>query len=194
MALQIQLRRGTAAEHNTFTGANGEVTVDTTNKTLRVHDGVTVGGTMLATITGGLVPAAQLPSATTTAKGAVILNDTLYSTSTTQALTAAQGKVLGDRDFGIWQNWQDVLGSRVKDVAYVNSTGKAISVIVHGQPSNLAERLILVVNNLIICDQSIDGEGNETNVIVSGIIPAGAAYYVTTTALLTTITRWVELR
>ena len=49
MAKQLQLRKGTAAEHSTFTGANGEVTVDTTNKTLRVHDGTTVGGTRLAT-------------------------------------------------------------------------------------------------------------------------------------------------
>ena len=32
MAKQLQLRKGTAAEHSTFTGANGEVTVDTTNK------------------------------------------------------------------------------------------------------------------------------------------------------------------
>ena len=60
MALQIQLRSGTATEHNTFTGANGEVTVDTTNKTLRVHDGSTVGGTRLATLTGGLLPVSQL--------------------------------------------------------------------------------------------------------------------------------------
>lgn len=48
MARQIQFRRGTADEHANFTGAEGEITVDTTNKTLRVHDGVTAGGTMLA--------------------------------------------------------------------------------------------------------------------------------------------------
>lgn len=47
MARQIQLRRGTAAQHENFTGADGEVTVDTTNHTLRVHDGQTVGGTAL---------------------------------------------------------------------------------------------------------------------------------------------------
>lgn len=47
MSRQIQIRRGTAAEHDNFTGAIGEVTMDTTNKTLRVHDGVTVGGNML---------------------------------------------------------------------------------------------------------------------------------------------------
>ena len=48
MARQVQIRRGTAAENDAFTGAIGEITMDTTNKTLRVHDGTTVGGTSLA--------------------------------------------------------------------------------------------------------------------------------------------------
>ncbi len=48
MARQIQIRRGTAVENDSFTGAIGEITMDTTNKTLRVHDGTTVGGTILA--------------------------------------------------------------------------------------------------------------------------------------------------
>lgn len=48
MSRQIQFRRGSSAEHETFTGAPGEITVDTTNNTLRVHDGETPGGTTLA--------------------------------------------------------------------------------------------------------------------------------------------------
>ena len=44
MAIQKQSRRGTTTEHATFTGADGEVTVDTTKKTLVVHDGATAGG------------------------------------------------------------------------------------------------------------------------------------------------------
>lgn len=47
MSTQLKLRRGTTAQHSTFTGASGEVTVDTTKKTLVVHDGVTAGGTPL---------------------------------------------------------------------------------------------------------------------------------------------------
>jgi hypothetical protein len=35
---------GTEAENDAFTGVAGEITVDTTNNRLRVHDGVTVGG------------------------------------------------------------------------------------------------------------------------------------------------------
>ena len=131
MAKQLQLRKGTATEHNTFTGANGEVTVDTTNKTLRVHDGTTVGGTQLATLTGGLFPAAQLPAATTSVKGAVVLNNSLTSTSTTEALTAAQGKVLNDQAFGVGQTWQDVTASRANGVTYTNSTGKTIQLLIN---------------------------------------------------------------
>lgn len=44
MAVQVQLRRGTAAENNAFTGVVAELTVDTTNKKLRLHDGTTAGG------------------------------------------------------------------------------------------------------------------------------------------------------
>jgi hypothetical protein len=50
VSTQIQYRRGTAVQNNAFTGALGEITVDTTNKTLRVHDGTTVGGANIATV------------------------------------------------------------------------------------------------------------------------------------------------
>lgn len=45
---QIQRRRGTTAEHATFTGAVGELTVDTTKDTVVVHDATKVGGYPLA--------------------------------------------------------------------------------------------------------------------------------------------------
>lgn len=48
MATQVQFRRGTTAEHASFTGAVGEVTVDTTLDTLRVHDGATAAGIRIA--------------------------------------------------------------------------------------------------------------------------------------------------
>ena len=48
MATAIQFRRGTTAQHSSFTGLVGEITVDTDLDTLRVHDGSTAGGTRLA--------------------------------------------------------------------------------------------------------------------------------------------------
>ena len=44
MAKQLKLRRGTTSQHGSFTGAEGEVTVDTDKETLVVHDGSTAGG------------------------------------------------------------------------------------------------------------------------------------------------------
>jgi len=48
MSTQLQLRRGTTAEHASFTGAVGETTVDTTKDSLVVHDGTTAGGIPIA--------------------------------------------------------------------------------------------------------------------------------------------------
>jgi len=48
MATTLKLRRGTTAQHATFTGEEGEVTVDTTKDTVVVHDGTTAGGFPLA--------------------------------------------------------------------------------------------------------------------------------------------------
>jgi len=99
--IQVKFRRGTEAEHDTtsggFTGAEGEVTVDTTNDTLRVHDGSTTGGVRLAkyselgaggstdlaasatgtslTITSSTGTDATVPAATTSAWGAMTDED-----------------------------------------------------------------------------------------------------------------------
>lgn len=44
----VQQRRGTTAQHSTFTGLSGEITIDTDKKTIVVHDGSTAGGIPLA--------------------------------------------------------------------------------------------------------------------------------------------------
>ena len=44
MAKQVQFRRGTTSQHSSFTGAVGEITVDTDKDTVVVHDGSTAGG------------------------------------------------------------------------------------------------------------------------------------------------------
>ncbi len=48
MSKVLQIRRGTAAQSNNFTGLAGEITMDTNAKTIRIHDGTTLGGFALA--------------------------------------------------------------------------------------------------------------------------------------------------
>ena len=188
MAKQLQLRKGTATEHNTFTGADGEVTVDTTNKTLRVHDGSTVGGIRLATFTGGLVPSAQLPAATTSTQGAVILNNTVTSTDATQALTAAQGKVLNDQAFGVGQSWQDVTSSRVVNTTYTNSTGKPLEVMIVVNGGSSTSGNLLQINGVNVAEFNIHSSMTAPFCFT---VPAGQTYRINITS---TINSWSELR
>ena len=51
MSTQVQYRRGSGAQVAAFTGALGEMVVDTTNYVLNVADGVTVGGFSMAGVT-----------------------------------------------------------------------------------------------------------------------------------------------
>ncbi len=48
MAKLLKLRRGTTSQHSSFTGAEGEATVDTDKDTLVIHDGSQAGGRPLA--------------------------------------------------------------------------------------------------------------------------------------------------
>ncbi len=48
MSRVLQIRRGTTAQNDNFTGMPGEISFDTDAKTLRVHDGEKLGGYALA--------------------------------------------------------------------------------------------------------------------------------------------------
>lgn len=50
MSKQIQIRRGTTNANDLFVGAEGEMSMDTTTKGLRIHDGTTVGGFKIDTL------------------------------------------------------------------------------------------------------------------------------------------------
>ena len=62
MAKLLKLRRGTTSQHSSFTGAEGEVTVDTDKDSLVVHNGSTAGGFPIARspATAGTVGASEV--------------------------------------------------------------------------------------------------------------------------------------
>ena len=59
MSGQLQLRRGSTAENDAFTGVEGELTYDTVKKELRIHDGVTQGGNKVPTLVAVQRPTAE---------------------------------------------------------------------------------------------------------------------------------------
>ena len=88
MPTAVQFRRGTTLEHNTFTGAVGELTVDTDKKTVVVHDGSTAGGTPL------LVGGEAVSFGDLTVTGTL----TVEGTTVTVDSATAQTVDLGDND------------------------------------------------------------------------------------------------
>jgi hypothetical protein len=99
MTKEIQFRRGSTSDHISgagFTGAVAEVTVDTTNNTLRVHDGVTKGGhesvgvAVTQTISNKNIQAINLNASgvsTFTGIGATTLNVSGFTTVTSIGAT-----------------------------------------------------------------------------------------------------------
>ena len=128
------------------------------------------------------VPIAQLPNASTTAIGAVQLNNTLTSVSTAQAATAAQAKVLGDRDFGVGQTWQNVTSSRSVGVTYTNNTGKPIQVMIN---HNFGQYGAITIGGIEL--PMADGDAFS---FFNFVVPNGSTYRINNGAVVV----WAELR
>ena len=118
MARQIQFRRGTTAEHSTFTGAVAEVTVDTDKDVVVVHDGVTAGGVPLLKaadlaagtgidVTGTTITNTAPDQTVVLTQGANVTitgtypNFTIASTDTNTTYTAGTGLVLAGTEFSV---------------------------------------------------------------------------------------------
>ena len=94
MATQLQLRRGTTSETGSFTGAVGEVTVDTTKDTLVVHDGSTAGGFEMAKADGSNIEKLSKSGATkiaTTSSGISVTGGNSGTNIDIASFTSATG-------------------------------------------------------------------------------------------------------
>lgn len=113
MSKQLQLRRGTTAEHSTFTGAVGEATIDTDKDVVVVHDGVTVGGHALAK-QSAVDLKATIASPTLT--GTPAAPTAAVGTSTTQLATTAfvQAEIANDTYPKLTVDWRDTAMSKAQ--------------------------------------------------------------------------------
>ena len=101
----LQLRRGTTTEHASFTGAEGEVTVNTTKDTLVVHDGSTQGGFELALADGSNVSVSTeqvQDAAAAMFTNATHTNITATYDDAANTLSLAAAASYGDSDVGTY--------------------------------------------------------------------------------------------
>lgn len=116
MAIQVQIRRGTTAQHASFTGAVAELTFDTNLKTVRAHDNETAGGIVLAKV-------ADL----TTANVAEVTN-LYFTTERSRASISASGSISYDNSTGIisfTQGNTDTVVEGVTNLYFTNARADA---------------------------------------------------------------------
>lgn len=90
----LQIYRGTTAQNDAFTGAQGELTMDTARKEIRIHDGSTAGGNVI-----GLTPGFIAPFAGSTAPaGWLVCDGSAVSRTTYAKLFAVIGTTYGEGD------------------------------------------------------------------------------------------------
>lgn len=93
MPTQLQFRRGTTSQNNGFTGAVGEITIDTDTDALILHDGSAAGG--IEIVPSGTIVAFGNTTAPT---GWLVCNDTAVSRTTYARLFAITGTSFGIGD------------------------------------------------------------------------------------------------
>jgi hypothetical protein len=119
MAKLLKLRRGTTSQHSSFTGAEGEVTVDTDKEALVVHNGSQAGGFPVAradgTGTANFTITGELDAATLDISGNADIDGTLEADAYTVDGTALNeyiadtvgAMVTGNTETGITVTYQD---------------------------------------------------------------------------------------
>ena len=128
MTKQVQRRRGTATQHTSFTGAEGELSVNTTNKSVHVHDGSTAGGLELARKDGSNVAftSGTLDGVTiggTTAGAGTFTNLTATGTTTLAGASTSANITFGDNDKAIFGAGSDLQIYHDGSDSYVEDTG-----------------------------------------------------------------------
>lgn len=189
MATQIQYRRGTNAQNVAFTGALGEITVDTTNGTLRVHDGITAGGSNIATVSYVTSQISALSSnsitdgtsnvkvyangnvATTVAGSANVLLVTSSGVLVT-GLISATGNITGNYLFGNGSQLTGIdatsIQSGTSNVRVVSSGGNVAAGV--GGTANVV--VIATTGQFITGVNSVSGNVTGGNIITAGFVTA----------------------
>ena len=159
MAGRLQLRRGTTSQNDAFTGAIGELTLDTQKKQIRLHDGSTQGGCGLI----DPVVAFQMPTSSNNytwyrkyASGWVEMggaatipgrsggggSEVIVNLPVTMANTTYQASISIHDGGSYWASWGEETSTRTTTTlrlyAYLNASADAVALPVFWEVKGLA--------------------------------------------------------
>jgi len=159
--IEVKLRRGTTSQHTGFTGAVGEVTVDTDKDTVVVHDGSTAGGHELRkkadTIAGSEIADNAITSDKISDTDAQFLVDD----------TSAQKKIvindaLGDVDFIVKSigNGNLIITDGANNAVGIGTTADSNFILTVGNTA--------LSSSLVVYDPLSTAEGGQININKAG--------------------------
>lgn len=177
MSTQVQIRRGTTAQHSSFTGAVAELSYDTDLKTIRTHDGSTAGGIVLAKVSD-ITSKANIADLTTanvtentnlyfTNARAQILITPAYDKANTATLAATAGFTVANT-----ANLSAAAGFDKANTAYV----AAVAVF---DSSNTKVTTVAGVTNTSISNIQIASGVNQTGILTTANVAEVTNLYYT---------------
>ena len=154
MAKLLKLRRGTTSQHSSFTGAEGEVTIDTTKDTAVVHDGSQTGGRPLAREDLSNVSANTVRDLVENASNSNTFNDADHSklngieASATADQTAAEIRTLVESasDSNVFTDADHTKLNGIETSATADQTASEIVSLIAGQ--TIAPHTVSATNNV----------------------------------------------
>ncbi len=128
----------------------------------------------------------EIDNASTTVTGVVRLNNTVTSTSTTQAATANAVKLAYDKASNVARSVysSNLAGSRILNVTYTNNTGKDFDLVITSETTIAYIGWTIFVDGISMLVNAIGGSGGNTTTtkLISSTlkIPADSSYRVQT--------------
>ena len=191
MAVQVQFRRGTTAQNNAFTGAVGEVVVDTDLEILRVHDGVLVGGYALVGATATQTLTNKTFSGNTSFAGNILPTGNANANigSTTLQFNTVHAKATSAQYADLAERYQAdaeypvgtvlVFGGDYEVTESIKDHDTAIAGVVSAEPAYLMNSTLQTPNSVTIALAGrvpcrVQGPVNKGTVLVSSNIPGVA--------------------
>ena len=180
MPLQFQFRRGSTSQNNSFTGAVGELSIDTTLKQIRLHDGSTAGGTIVggyATTGSGNVVLATGATIVSPIINSPTINTATNFNSTLNSSTLNTATIVGSTINSSTINTATINGSTINTATIVNPTitnytetvyTATTSTITINLANGTIQEITLNANGTITLPSSVAGKSYTIIVTYSG--------------------------
>ena len=174
----MQFRRGSTSQNNTFTGAVGEISINTTLSTIRVHDGTTAGGWETVGTTQ-----------TQTLSNKTEANVTLSGTVTANGTVGTAGQFLSSNGSGANVAWVTLSTTSITNgtstVTLPTSGGNILANVGGATIATVSSGGINLTGNLTATSGTITRAGNVTApawTVAGAGVTSSSAYYTDSTS------------